>query len=188
LCLVDSNDIGDASACGAIILWRRSRRTSSARQAPQRSDHSHIVAMPAEDGGGAAVGTPRLTDFADTLLARACVEPKDAANGFLHRKVSGRPDVGASFGEKQIDFGRPASDALDLGQQRDRLFIVGGEGGEVEFAIEYELRQTLGIALFLRRQAAGAKGIEFRPPLPRRDNPPRNQLPACSRSRLPLRR
>src|SRR3546814_20952244 len=67
-------------------------------------------------------------------------------------------DVGSSVLE-QVDFGRPAADALDLCEQRDRLLVVGGERREVEIAVEDELREAFRIALLLRRQAAGAQQI-----------------------------
>src|SRR3546814_9170049 len=48
-----------------------------------------------------------------------------------------------------------------LGEQRDRILVVGGKGDEIEFAVEDELRETLRIALFLSRQAAGAQCVEL---------------------------
>src|SRR3546814_6599689 len=83
------------------------------------SDHRHIIAMPAENRRGAAVGTPGFGELAEQLFARARVQPQDAADGLLHRQVAGRPDVGTPLGEEQIDFGRPAPDALHLGEQRE---------------------------------------------------------------------
>src|SRR3546814_6399168 len=77
--------------------------------------------MPAENRRGAAVGTPGFGELAEQLFARARVQPQDAADGLLHRQVAGRPDVGTPLGEEQIDFGRPAPDALHLGEQRDRI-------------------------------------------------------------------
>src|SRR3546814_17185135 len=67
--------------------------------------------------------------FARQLLARARAQPKDAADGFLHRKVARGPDVGAAFGEEQVDFGRPAPETLDAREQGDRILLVGGEIG-----------------------------------------------------------
>src|SRR3546814_11937459 len=82
--------------------------------------------------------------------------------GLLHRQVAGRSDVGTPIGEQQIEFGPPVPDALYLGEQRDRILVVGGKGDEIEFAVEDELRETLRIALFLSRQAAGAQRSEER--------------------------
>ena len=116
--------------------------------------------MPAEDRRGAAVGAPGFGQFACPFLARARAQLQDAADGFLHRKVAGGPDVGAAFGEEKIDFGRPAADALDAREQGDGLLIVGGERVEGQFAVEDQLREAFGIALFLPRQTAGAQRVE----------------------------
>src|SRR3546814_6146859 len=95
------------------------------------------------------------------LFALTRAQPKDAADGFLHRGIARWPDVGASFGEEQVDFGRPAADDLDAREQGDRFLIIGGEGVEGQLAVDDELREALGIALLLPRQAAGAERVEI---------------------------
>src|SRR3546814_18550996 len=66
------------------------------------SDHRHIIAMPAENRRGAAVGTPGFGELAEQLFARARVQPQAAAAGLLHRQVPARPEVGTPLGEEQI--------------------------------------------------------------------------------------
>src|SRR3546814_13986641 len=129
--------------------------------------------MPAEDRGGAAVGAPGFGQFARLLFARTRAQPKDAADGFLHREIARGPDVGASFGEEQVDFGRPAADALDAREQGARFLITGGEGVEGPLAVQDELPRALGIALLLPRQAPGAE--RFR--IGRRGSPGGARLP-----------
>src|SRR3546814_15108074 len=52
----------------------------------------------------------------------------------LHREISGRPNVGAALGEQQIDFRRPAPDALYPCQERDGLFVILRQALQVERA------------------------------------------------------
>src|SRR3546814_14108605 len=105
--------------------------------------------MPAEDRRGAAMGAPGFGKLTHRFFARSRVEAEDAADRLLHRQVARGPDVGAPLGEEQIDFGRPAADALDLGEQRDSVLVVGGESGEVEPAVEDERPEELRRALLL---------------------------------------
>ena len=69
----------------------------------------------------------------------------------------------APFGEQQIDFRRPAADALDLGQQRDRFLVVLGQVGEVELAGQHQPGEAARIAGLLPRQA-GARAAPRRSP------------------------
>src|SRR3546814_16313875 len=86
------------------------------------------------------MGAPGFGKRTHRFFARPRVEAEDAADRLLHRQVARGPDVGAPLGEEQIAFGRPAADPLDLGEQRDRVLVVGGESGEVELAVADELR------------------------------------------------
>jgi hypothetical protein len=52
----------------------------------------------------------------------------------LHGEVACGPDVAPAFGEQQIDFRRPAADALDLDELLERYLVVLGKVREVEFA------------------------------------------------------
>ena len=113
--------------------------------------------VPGEDGGGAAVGAPGFGEFADFLFGRAAVEAEDAADFDLDREVARWKDIGAPFGEEEIDFGTPAADPLDVGQRCDRFLIVGGEVREIEPARQHVLGEALHIRDFLARQAGGAQ-------------------------------
>ena len=84
------------------------------------------VAYRLDDAGGAP--TPLVT------LRRMLVEAEDSADFLPHRQIARRPDVAAPFGEQQVDFGRPAPDALDLDEVSDRLLIVLGQVFEIELA------------------------------------------------------
>ena len=57
---------------------------------------------------------------------------EDAADLDLNRQVARWPDVGAAFGEQQIDFRRPPPDPLDPYECRDRLFIDHPQGVSLE--------------------------------------------------------
>ena len=74
----------------------------------------------------------------------------------MHGEVAGREDVGAPFGEQQVDFRRPAADTLDLGQQRDRLLVVLGQVFEIELTRHDQLGEAADVAGFLARHASGA--------------------------------
>ena len=105
--------------------------------------------------------SPGFGKVAGQLLARPLAQAQYPPDRDLHRQVAGRPDVGAAFGEQQIDFRRPAADPLDLHQLRDRGLIVGGQGVEVQRAVHDQFGQAAGIALLLPRQATGAQRIEI---------------------------
>jgi DNA-3-methyladenine glycosylase II len=60
-------------------------------------------------------------------------------------EVTGGKDIGASFGEQQIDFRRPAADAFDLGQEGDRLLVVVRQIVEVQLAVMIELGRLMGL-------------------------------------------
>src|SRR3546814_16552930 len=100
------------------------------------SDHRHIIAMPAENRRGAAVGTPGFGELAEQLFARARVQPQDAAEGLLHRQVAGRPPVGPPPGEEPIYFGRTPRDALYHGERLGLLLVAARTGGKIGAAGE----------------------------------------------------
>ena len=92
------------------------------------------VDMPGEDRCCTSVRSPFLGDFADVLFRGTGIKFEQASNAFLHREVACGPDVGATFGEEQIDFGRPAADAFDFGQIGDGFFVVGWQRVEGKVA------------------------------------------------------
>ena len=79
----------------------------------------------------------------------------------LHRQVARGPDVGAAFGEQQVNLGRPAPDPLDLRKLCNRRFIVSGQRAEIEFARRHQFAQAAQVALLLARQAARAQRVEI---------------------------
>src|SRR4051812_30147961 len=100
-------------------------RTSAPSRCPKPSaaklQDAAVVAVPGEHRRGAAIGPPRFRNLAQMLLARLPLDAEQPPDLDLDRKVSRRPDIGASLGKQQIDFRRPAPDALDLGEERDGL-------------------------------------------------------------------
>ena len=120
-------------------------------------------------GCRAAVRAPFLAKLAQLLLGRLALQAHQLADFDLHRQVAGRPDIGAAFREQQIDFGRPAADALDLDQLLDRLLVVLGQVGEVELARQDQLREAPRIAGLLPRQPGLTQSdLGQRPDRPRR--------------------
>ena len=79
---------------------------------------------------------PGFGEGAGGLLVGAGLQPEQFGQPRLHRQVARRPDVGAAFGEQQVDFCRPAADALDPGEFGDGFLVVGGQRVELEFARE----------------------------------------------------
>ena len=84
---------------------------------------------------------------------------KQSPDIFLHRKITGGPDVLPTLGKQQIDFGRPATDAFDHGQRGDRFFVVSGQIVEVECAARDEFGKATAITDFLARQACCTQGF-----------------------------
>ena len=66
-------------------------------------------------------------------------------------------DVGPAFREQEIDFRRPAADALDLGQEFDCFLVVIGQVFEVEFSGKDQLGEASDVARLLPRHAGGAQ-------------------------------
>ena len=94
---------------------------------------------------------PRLGQLAQLLFARPLVHSQQSADRDLHGEVAGRPDIRPPLGEQKIDFRRPAADALDPGQQRDRLVVVFGQVGEVELARQDQRSKAARVARLLPR-------------------------------------
>jgi hypothetical protein len=69
-------------------------------------------------------------------------------------QISGPP-----FGKQQVDFRRPAPDALDPDEPRDGLLVISGQRRQIEPARSDQFAQRAGIALLLARQAATAQGF-----------------------------
>ena len=61
--------------------------------------------MPRENRRCAAVRAPAFGQFARQLFVRAGIEAKDFVQSGLNRQIAGWPNVGAAFGEQQVDFG-----------------------------------------------------------------------------------
>ncbi len=125
------------------------------------SDRLDAVVVPREDCRGAAIGAPGFGERAALFFGRAIGQPHDLADVDLDGEVARGPDVAPPLGEQQVDFGRPAADALDLGEQSDRIFVVGGQVVEGQRAGHDELGKAPRIALFLAAEPARAQGVEF---------------------------
>ena len=108
--------------------------------------------MPGENRRGAAMGAPGFGEGPGRAFARPLGEAEDLPAFDLHGEIAGRPDVATAFGEQQVDFRRPAANALDRHQLGDRLFIVLGQGGEVKPAGCHLFGQAPRIGRFLTRQ------------------------------------
>src|SRR6476469_3364700 len=98
----------------------------------ERLEDAAVIAVPGEHRRGAAIRAPRLGKLAQLLLARLFGKPHQSSDLDQDGKISCGEDVGAALGEQQIDFRRPAADALDLGEQSDRFLIVRRQIAEVE--------------------------------------------------------
>ena len=61
--------------------------------------------MPGQDRDRTAVRPPCFGELAGGFFGRAFLEAEDLREARLHRQVAGRPDVGAAFGEQQVDLG-----------------------------------------------------------------------------------
>jgi len=66
--------------------------------------------VPREDRRRAAVWPPGFAERAYRFFVGPRVEFENTAHIDLHGQIASRPDIGPSFGEQQIDFGRPAPD------------------------------------------------------------------------------
>src|SRR5438270_3749202 len=94
-------------------------------------ENRRIVAVPGEHRGRASVWAPSLGKLAQLLLAWLLRQAHQSADLDQDGKVAGGEDVAPALSEEQIDFGGPAPDTLDLGQQRNRLLVVLGQIVEV---------------------------------------------------------
>jgi len=106
-----------------------------------------------------AVRTPAFGDLPQYFFRRSVFHAEQAADLDLDSEVPGGPDVAAPFREQQIDFGRPAADALDAGQKRDRFLVILGQGVEIEFARQDQLRKAACVTRLLARDAGGALDV-----------------------------
>src|SRR3546814_5461384 len=79
---------------------------------PVTLKHLGFVVVPAQYRHRAAIRLPRMGEFAGLSFAGPRFQSHDSPDFHLHREISGRPNVGAALGEQQIDFRRPAPDAL----------------------------------------------------------------------------
>src|SRR5687768_3868375 len=87
------------------------------------------------------MGPPAFGARQKLLLLRPGVETEGEARGFLDREVARRKNVRVAEREQQIDFGRPAPDALDRAQSVDRLFrLQMFEVFEVEPGVQRQSR------------------------------------------------
>ena len=125
----------------AATSWRRSASTSARASVPRLGaraaaasafgdslEHAAVVAVPGEHRGGAAIRPPRLRQVRAAAFRSACRRGPAAGRSrpCTARSPAGKTS-GPPFREQQIDFRRPAADALDLGQQGDRFLIVLGQ-------------------------------------------------------------
>ena len=98
--------------------------------------------MPGEHGGGAAIWAPGLGQLAQLLLGRLVRKAKQPSDLDQHGKVAGGEDIAAALGKEEVDFRRPAADALDLGEERNRFLIVFGPVLEVKLARDDEFGEA----------------------------------------------
>src|SRR5206468_2463025 len=106
---------------------------------------------------GAAIRAPLFRKLAQLLLGQSFLVPEQPPDLDQDGEIAGGENIAAPFGEQQIDLRRPAADALDPGEERDRLLIVGGKLVEVELARKDQLGEAADVARLLARDAGRAQ-------------------------------
>src|SRR6185503_3993793 len=119
-------------------------------------ENCRIVAVPGENRGSAAIRFPRLGDLTKLLFARPLGKPHQSPQLDHDGEVAGRKNVVATFREQQVDFRRPAANALDPGEERNCFFIINREVVEIQLTRDHQLREASDIAGFLARHSCGA--------------------------------
>ena len=113
--------------------------------------------MPCKHRCGTTVRPPAFAELAEELFGRAILHSQQAADLDLDGEVARRPDIAPSLGEEQIDFRRPATDALDPRQELNGLLVVLGKCVEIELAGQDQLREAARVARLLARDARPAQ-------------------------------
>ena len=105
--------------------------------------------MPGEDSHRPAMRPPLFSQCACFFLARTVVEVQQFTTSNLDSEIARGPDVRSTFGKKQVDFRRPAADALDAGQFFNSCLIIRGKVFKVDFSADDQLAQRPRVALLL---------------------------------------
>ena len=79
----------------------------------------------------------------------------------LQGEIAGRPDVAPPLGEQQVDFRRPAADALHRSERGDRFLVVPRQRGEIKPPARHFLGEAAGIGDLLATET-GATQCLFR--------------------------
>src|SRR3954466_10134982 len=114
-------------------------RGKAASDGAAELEYAAVVAVPGEHSRGAAIRPPCFCELAQLLLARLVRQTHQASQLNHHCEIAGREHVGPPFREQQINFRRPAADALDLCQERNRFLILFWKVFQIELTGEDKL-------------------------------------------------
>ena len=122
-------------------------------------------------GDRAAPGPPDFGALHEPGRLRAFRQAEQALRRGQQRQVAGRQHVAPAQREQQIDFRRPAADALDRDKGGDRFFVRQPlQPVEIERARSASFGEGPGIADLRPAEAEGAQGVFVeRQQRPRRD-------------------